>query len=156
MKDFLLSIKNASYEVLYVTGKDFYSDFTKDTKFPPNVFIVPYINDLAGMLKSTDLVICRAGASTISEIIALNIPSIFIPSPYVPNNHQYYNALRLAKIKAGILLEEWELNKERLSKEIKALLDNKANYNEIKNNLKKIEVKNSSELIYNIVKDMIK
>lgn len=156
MKDFLLSLKNASYEVLYVTGKDFYNNFIKDTKFPNNVVVVPYINDLAGILKETDLVICRAGASTISEIIALNIPSIFIPSPYVPNNHQYYNALRLAKIKAGILLEEWELSKDRLIKEINALLENKTNYQTIKNNLKKIAVKNSSELIYNIVKDMIK
>ncbi len=156
MKDFLLSLKKAPYEVLYVTGKDFYDSFTKDTKFPSNIFVVPYVDNLSGLLKSTDLVICRAGASTISEIIALNIPSIFIPSPYVPNNHQYYNALRLSKINAGVLLEEWELSKERLTKEVNTLLDNKTKYMAIKNNLKSMEVKNSSELIYKIVKDITK
>jgi len=156
MKDFLKNVSKEKYQVLYITGKSFYQDFIKNEKFSPNVKVVPYVDNLPGLLKNTDLVICRAGASTISEIIALGIPSILIPSPYVPNNHQYYNALRLKDIHAGLLLEESELNTKVLKKQINNLLDNKKKYLEIKNNLKKIEVKDSSELIYNIVKDMIK
>ena len=57
--------------------------------------VVPYVDNLAGLMKNAYLIISRAGASTISEILALKIPSILIPSPYVANNHQYYNALDL-------------------------------------------------------------
>ena len=42
-------------------------------------------------MKKTDIIVTRAGASTLSEIIALKLPSIIIPSPYVTNNHQYKN-----------------------------------------------------------------
>lgn len=155
MKEFL-KLKNVSYQVLYITGKDFYNDFIKNEKFPNNVHVVPYVDNLSGLLKNTDLVISRAGASTMSELISLNIPSILIPSPYVPNNHQYHNALRLSKINAAVLLEESELSAGRLKKEIDELLNKEDNYQKMKNNLKKIEVKNSSELIYNIIKDMVK
>ena len=58
------------------------------------------------LLKKTDVIVSRAGASTLSEIIALKIPSILIPSPYVPNNHQYKNALDLVNNDACILIEE--------------------------------------------------
>ncbi len=155
MKEFL-KLKNVNYQVLYVTGKSFYENFIKDEKFPSNVKVVPYVDNLSGFLKSTDLVITRAGASIMSELIALNVPSILIPSPYVPNNHQYHNALRLSKINAAVLLEESELSALRLREEVTKLLDNKDAYQKIKNNLNKIEVKNSSELIYNIIKDMVK
>lgn len=53
-------------------------------------------------MSSADIIISRAGASTISEILALNKPSILIPSPYVANNHQYYNALEL-KIRTCVI-----------------------------------------------------
>ena len=64
-------------------------------KFPNNVKIVPYIENMTRIMKNTDLIVTRSGASTLSEIIALNLPSILIPSPYVPNNHQYVNAMDL-------------------------------------------------------------
>ncbi len=155
MKEFL-KLKNLNYQVLYITGKDFYNDFIKGEKFPSNIHVVPYVDNLAGLLKNTDLLISRAGASTISELIALKLPSILIPSPYVPNNHQYYNVLRLSEINAAILLEESKLNAKNLKIEIDNLLNNKENYQKMKDNLKKIEVKNSSELIYKIIKDMVK
>ena len=56
-----------------------------------NVKVLPYIDNLTRVMKNTDLIVTRAGASTLSEIIALKVPSILIPSPYVPNNHQYIN-----------------------------------------------------------------
>ena len=62
---------------------------------PENVKIEPFINELPSLMKVTDLMITRAGASTMSEILSLNLPAIFIPSPYVANNHQYYNAMEI-------------------------------------------------------------
>ena len=64
---------------------------------------------MSGLLRNVDLIISRAGASTISEIIASKVPSILIPSPNVANNHQYYNALDLKNKKISILIEEKNL-----------------------------------------------
>ena len=105
MVDFLHKAKDANYEILYITGKNLYDDFVKENKFSSNVKVVPYVDGLPALLKNTDLIVTRAGASTMSEILSLNLPAIFIPSPYVANNHQYYNALTLKNNNAGELIE---------------------------------------------------
>ena len=64
---------------------------------------------MAEVLKVTDLIVSRAGASTISEITALGIPSILVPSPYVTHNHQEKNAKVLEKAGAAVLIKENEL-----------------------------------------------
>lgn len=74
-------------------------------------------------MKSADLIISRAGASTIAEIMATKTPSILIPSPYVANNHQYYNALDLVDKKISILLEEKDLNKDSLTEAINEIFE---------------------------------
>ena len=93
MSEFLSKAESFNYEVLYITGKTLYEDFIKDKAFPSNVKVVPYVDGLPSLLKNTDLIVTRAGASTMSEILSLNLPAIFIPSPYVANNHQYHNAM---------------------------------------------------------------
>ena len=66
-----------------------------------NVDINFYLGDMLNVLKKTDLIITRAGASTIAEITAIGIPAIMIPSPYVTHNHQEKNARVLEKINAA-------------------------------------------------------
>ena len=144
-----------NYEVLFVTGKTYY-DKVKNLKTKSNIKIVPYINELVRVLKITDVFVTRAGASSISEIEALKVPSIFIPSPYVPNNHQYKNADVLVKNGAGIMIEESALTKEKLLHEIDTLLNDKAKYEEIVNNLNKIKVDNSLDKIYEIIENLVK
>ena len=90
-----------------------------------------------------------------SEIMALGVPSIFIPSPYVTNNHQYKNAMDLVSKNAALIIEEDKLSKNNLITTIDNLLEDKKKYNEIKNNLKKLAVKDSSSRIYEILKEMI-
>lgn len=147
-------IKNDTYEVVFVTGKN---DFDKinSNKFPDNVKVVPYIDGMSGLLKNTDLIVTRAGASTLSEIIALKTPSILIPSPYVPNNHQFINAMDLVKANAAVLMEEKNLKSEEFVETIESLLDNEAKLNEMKNNLEGLGIKDSAEIIYQTLKDMI-
>ena len=108
MLPFLKDIDNEDYEVLYITGKPFYESF-KEEKLSKNVYIAPYVDNLSGLMKDIDLIISRAGASSIAEITALGLPSILIPSPYVANNHQYYNALSIKNSKAGDLIEEKDI-----------------------------------------------
>ena len=156
MSEFLLKVKNENYEVLYITGKNLYDDFIKDKKIPYNVKVLPYLDNLPALLKNTDLIITRAGASTMSEILSLTLPAIFIPSPYVANNHQYYNALEIKNNNAGELIEEKYLTSTLLINKINEVLNNKEKYAAMKENLKKMSMNNSSDVIYNKLKDLIK
>jgi len=91
-----------------------------------------------------------------SEILSLNLPAIFIPSPYVANNHQYYNAMEIKNNGGGEVIEEKDLTSVRLISMINEVLNNTEKYNQMKENLKKMSMNNSSDLIYNKLKDLIK
>ncbi len=154
MTNFLKLCAKKDFEVLYITGKNLYEDFIKN-KFSSNIKILPYLDNMTGILKNTDVLITRAGASTISEIIALKIPSIIIPSPYVANNHQFYNALELKKNIAAEIIEEKDLDEKILINKVEELFDENTRKVMIKN-LKKLYKFNSSEKIYNEIKRLTK
>ena len=145
-------ISEKDYEVLFITGVNSYDDM-KNKKFPSNVKLIPYLDDLTRIMKKTDLIISRAGASTLSEIIALQIPAILIPSPYVPNNHQYKNAVSLEKTKAAIVIEEKNLNSDILINTIDSVLNNDVKANSMKKALKDISVTDSATKIYRLIKE---
>jgi len=151
---FLNDFKNKDYEVMFVTGNSYYEK-VKDIKVPSNVKVVPFIYEMPSLMKVTDLMISRAGASTMSEILVLNVPTIFIPSPYVTNNHQYKNAMDLVNQNAALILEEKDLTKENLIKLIDDTLSDKNGYKKIKDNLKELGIKDSCERIYEVLKGMI-
>ena len=139
---------------MFVTGNSYYEK-VKKIKLPKNVKIVPFVYEMPSLMKVTDLMVTRAGASTMSEILVLGVPSIFIPSPYVTNNHQYKNAMDLVEKNAALILEEKDFNKENLINLIDKTLKNKDEYLKMKNNLQKLGIKDSGERIYNILKGMI-
>ncbi len=155
MQEFLTACQTEDFEVLYITGKDYYADFTK-LKFPSNVKVLPYLDNLPGLLKNTDLLITRAGASTISEIIALKLPAIFIPSPFVANNHQYYNALELKEHYAADLIEEKDLTPTNLMHKVQEILHNPSTIKQMQANLEKMRTNDSSTKIYQVIKELIK
>ncbi|NMA50421.1 MAG: undecaprenyldiphospho-muramoylpentapeptide beta-N-acetylglucosaminyltransferase [Mollicutes bacterium] len=155
-KNFLHLIDETdNFEVLYITGKDYYKEFIKNNKFSKSVKCVPYLDNLSGFMKNVDLVISRAGAGIISELLALEIPSIMIPSPYVANNHQYYNALDLKEKGVAILIEEKDFDANLVYLEVKELLDNNTTYIRMKTNLKSLDLKNASVAIYEEIKELI-
>lgn len=143
------------YEVLIVTGKDYYENYSK-LKKSNNVFIFPYIDDLVRLIKVSDLVVTRSGATTLCELIACNTPSILIPSPYVTENHQYKNALTLEKRNAAIIIEEKNLNSKVLIDSINSLISSPEKLRNMKNELAKIDVSNSTTLIYNEIEKLVK
>ena len=151
LKEYLKLVKDKDYEVLYITGKSLFDSFKKE-KYPSNVKIIPYFEDLPKILKCSDLLITRAGASTIAEIKALNLPSIFIPSPYVAYNHQYFNALELKEEGCAEVLEEDKLNPYILDKLVDSMLKNPKSYI---TNLKKNSNVNAGEVIYQKIKELL-
>ena len=155
ISDNLDKFKNKDYEVLFVTGNNYYEN-VKDKKVPKNVKVVPFIKELPRVMKVTDLMISRAGASTMSEIMSLGVPTIFIPSPYVTDNHQYKNAKVLVDKNAGLLIEEKDLTIDNLINKIDNILNDKEKYKNIKKNLLELGIKDSSERIYKILKELTK
>lgn len=154
MKLMLQLFNNKEYEVLYLTGKNYYESFI-DLKLTSNIKILPYIDNLPSLMKSADLMISRAGATIISEIIALNIPTILIPSPYVADNHQLKNALDLESKASALIIEEAELKGDILVRTIDKLLADENKYQEIKNNLKRLMIKDSATKIYELANKLI-
>src|SRR5699024_4320981 len=80
----------------------------------PNIKAVSFIHNMQEILPIVDVVVGRAGATSIAEINALGLPAILIPSPYVTNNHQEKNARVLVDHHAAILIKESELSSENL------------------------------------------
>ena len=91
----------------------------------PNIRLLEFIYDMPLWEKSADAVICRAGAMTIAEMALLKKPCIIIPSPNVVNNHQYENAKHLADAGAAIMLEEKDIDTEKLTKAVSDILFDK-------------------------------
>ncbi|MEG1849843.1 MAG: glycosyltransferase, partial [Oscillospiraceae bacterium] len=87
----------------------------------PHLDVREYIDNMPVCLAAADLVICRAGAITLSELQCAGRASILIPSPNVAENHQYHNAMELVRRGAAELIEEKELTGESLCHRVKAL-----------------------------------
>lgn len=153
--DFLKLSQNNNYEVVFLTGNSYYEEFTRINKFSKDIKVLPYLDNLATLFKSADLVIGRAGAGTISEILAAKVPSILIPSPNVANNHQYYNAKDLVDKNLALMVLESELKGNLLYLKVKDLLDNSDEYKLIKDNLEKFTKESSSKIIYDKVVELI-
>lgn len=77
-----------------------------DLSAAPELEVREYIHDMGPLMRAADLVICRAGASTISELTALGVPAIIVPSPNVTNNHQEHNARVLSDAGGAVLVLE--------------------------------------------------
>ena len=108
-------------QILWQTGD---KDFRKyETYINKNLKIVPFINDMASAYALSDLVVCRSGAITLSEITACGKPSILIPFAAAAGDHQLENAKALKKNEAAILIEEKDLNSEILLSNINSLIN---------------------------------
>ena len=107
-----------------------------------------YIYDMALVMRGADLVICRAGASTISELTALGVPAIIVPSPNVTNHHQEKNARVLADHGAARMLLEPECSGERLFRETEEVLSDGGLREEMGKNMASLGVPDAGERIY--------
>lgn len=120
-----------------------------------HIKIVEYI-DIPKCLPAADLVICRSGASTLSELQALGKPSILIPSPYVTENHQYHNAMALVENGAAVILEEKNLNAESITENVNELISNRAKLENIGKCARDMAVIDATARIYETLCEIIK
>ena len=101
-------LSDESLQVIWQTGKNYYEDYKHFNSKSIKVF--DFIEDMNYAYSASDLILARAGATTIAEILVLGIPSILVPSPNVAENHQYYNAKSLSDEGAAILIEDKEID----------------------------------------------
>ncbi|MDY5905433.1 MAG: undecaprenyldiphospho-muramoylpentapeptide beta-N-acetylglucosaminyltransferase [Anaerovoracaceae bacterium] len=116
----------AGLRIFFVTGRRYYSSIMENAdKTNARLTYLQYIDDMPKYLNACDLAITRSGALTVSEITACGRASVMIPSPYVTNNHQYYNAKVVADRGGAILIEEKDLTNGEVADEIEQLMNDR-------------------------------
>lgn len=112
----LAKLPAEKFEIWHQSGEKTFADTEHSYKNAGiSAKITPFIEDMVKAYHWSDVVICRAGALTISELTALGKPAILIPLPTAADNHQYYNAQYLARHQAGICLVQKEFTAEKLA-----------------------------------------
>ena len=158
--------KNSVYHIHSVgtNGKDFLEKFAENgfrqisegVYKKGNAEVRLYIDNMDTCMAAADLVVGRAGASSLSEIEAMGKASILIPSPYVAENHQYHNAMALVNRNAARILEEKNLTSEALKELINSILSDRSLLCEIEKNAKAMAVTDSRERIAEIIMSLVK
>lgn len=123
----LSAVKIPNIEVRHQTGKTMREEVSESyRKSGVTAEVVEFIEDMVAAYQWADLVICRSGAMTVSELAAMGLPAILIPFPYAIDDHQTANARYLTDAGAGILIDQKELNAENLAEKIGIVTENLA------------------------------
>lgn len=117
----------------------------------PALQLREYIYDMAPVMRAADLVICRAGASTISELTALGVPALMVPSPYVTNNHQEKNARALEEGGGAVVLLEKDCSGQALFRSACGILQNEARRASMENAMASLGIRDAAERIYQTI-----
>lgn len=150
----LNEVGKRNYQFLYVTGDVHFEKVTEEVKKqgnPPNVRIEPFIHNMPEVLKNVDLIVARAGATTLAEITALGLPSVLIPSPYVTNNHQEKNAQSLVKNGAAVMVKESEMKDINLINEIDKIILDESKWNAMRQAALQLAKPNAALDIYKLI-----
>lgn len=118
--------KELQIQVLLITGRVNYEAALRKIRekgldLSNRIRVLPYLNDMPAALRAGDLIVARAGGM-IAEINACALPAIYIPSPYVADNHQEHNAQAIEAEGAAVMIREKELNPQLLLKTVVAIL----------------------------------
>ncbi len=135
-----LSQKMKNIKFILIRGKNVRTNFNEN-----NVITFDYYEDIGVLYAASDLVISRAGAGTVSELIAFGKYAIYIPYKFAASNHQYYNSIWLEEKGLSRVITEEELNIRRLEEEIRKA--QKLNTDKIKEVLSNMAILNSEEKI---------
>ena len=126
-----------------------------DLKDHPSLQVREYIYDMAPVMRAADLVICRAGASTVSELTALGVPAIMVPSPYVTNNHQEKNARALEEHGGAEVLLEKDSSGQALFQAAAGILHDENRRAAMAQAMAELGVRDAAERIYETVQEVM-
>ncbi len=161
----VLSLMEAERELhhvfhLHATGKAHYNSVLAEferrgLQHSGRFSLVPFIEDMPQRMAAADLVICRAGAMSISEIAALQKAAVLVPSPNVTGNHQYKNARLLADANAAALVEERALEEGALRRTALKLLHDAAQREHLARAVGAFATPDADRLIYEDIRRLV-
>ena len=133
---------------------EYLKDADIDLDRAPGLEVREYIQDMGVMMRAADLVICRAGASTISELTALGVPAIIVPSPNVTHNHQESNARVLANSGGAEMILEKDSSGRLLYDTARRILEDPDRRKRMSSAMSSLGTIDASEKIYAAVMDL--
>ncbi len=154
--------KDGKYQIIHAYGQygKWFPDLLREKGIEPNdcpnLDIREYINNMPACLAAADLVICRAGAITLSELQVQGKPAILIPSPNVAENHQYHNAMSMVDARAAFIIEESELTGDKVTELADKILSDPTLLREYSQNASKMAIVDANDRIYSVIKTVIK
>lgn len=161
MLELVPALKENTFRLIHSTGKMYYPRFQNllNSDLPVvadgTVDIREYLYDIPKLMIACDLVLCRAGASTLSELAYLGKPAVIVPSPNVTNNHQEKNARVLEEAGAAIVLLENEFSSEKFLSMISAAVSDKDMLFKMGQEMKKLGKQDASEIISSYILSVI-
>ncbi|MGO4936715.1 undecaprenyldiphospho-muramoylpentapeptide beta-N-acetylglucosaminyltransferase [Fundicoccus sp. Sow4_H7] len=158
--DAIPMFEGGKYQVIIATGQSHYDELVENQAdllrlLGQNVKVLPYIENMPELFSVIDLVVCRSGATTLTELTALGIPSILIPSPYVTDNHQEKNALALVNHQAAIMIKEEEITAEKLYNQVEGLIMNPSRLEHMAEQAKQLGMPNAADLLVKEIEILI-
>ena len=143
-------------QLLWQTGKYYSDEIARrlEGKKPDNLIVTDFIADMAAAYTAADLVVSRAGASSISEFCLIGKPVILVPSPNVAEDHQTKNAMALVERDAAIYLKDSDAPQQLVEKALKTVADDMT-LARLSANILKMALPNSADIIADEVMKMI-
>lgn len=155
MTELIVNKKNKGYQIIWAAGPEQYdkikqklSEVHVNIDKIEDVKIVPYIYNMEEVMNVADLLVCRSGAMTITEVAMLGKPAIFIPFPYAAENHQEYNARALENRKAAKVILDKDLTEVVLNDNILNLTKDKEELEKMGKRANEMSIKNVEDKIY--------
>ncbi|QVK12372.1 undecaprenyldiphospho-muramoylpentapeptide beta-N-acetylglucosaminyltransferase [Weissella ceti] len=160
MLDSAVRFAERDYQVIFATGTNRFEEVTaeilnEEITIPANMSIVPYISNMPALMPLVDLVVGRAGATSLAEQTALGKPMVLIPSPYVTNDHQTKNAQSLVQAGAATMLTEAELAGDTLFEAVDNIMSNVPTRQTMAEQAKKLGVPDAADQFANLVESTL-
>ena len=149
------------YVIIFGTGKEYFDEVSKklaDNKSDhfDNIKLMPYIKDMPSVMSASDLVVSRSGALSVAETTMAGKAAIFVPSPNVTADHQYYNAKAVSDIGGAIIVRESEHTADEVLEAVKRIAKDKETLAKMGEASAKIAPTESTEIIYRTIMETYK
>ena len=147
------------YQVLYASGDRYYNEISEKIDFDKiskNLSLKPYIKNMKDVIANVDLLIGRAGATSIAEFTALGLPAILIPSPYVTNDHQTKNAQSLVNAGAVKMITDAELTGENLVEAVDEIMADSEKRENMAKASRQEGIPDAAERLWALVNEIVK
>jgi len=142
-------------QVLWQTGSDDYEAMRElGSRLPMPARVHPYLDQMERAYAVADLVVCRSGAMTITELTACGLPAILVPYPHAAGDHQTQNARGLVDRGAAEMIADRDLTPEELARRVEALFGDESRLRRLGRNARAFSRTNASERIVHSIEEL--